>query len=385
MKKAFTIISLFLATNSLSIANPFAEEWIGGFLRWDTDQHVCIQSEDAKVYFRTAFAGGDKKYPVNAEVLKEIEHPDYTINFYAPVGHSFILPGFKIARGFFINQINRISASADPELVLPGLVSTEKTEYAFAVTPDNQTAYFVRRNSFFKPSKSTIYVTHLKDDQWSTPVVAPFSGKFSDGDPFITPDGKRLFFTSDRPVKEREEKTDKDIWYLQRTTSGWTKPIHLAGVNSTGREYSPSLTEKGDLFFGSTREGGYGWGDIYFSEWKDGRFQTPQNMGANINTNDGEWGSCISPDGTFIIFEASGRPENYSPSGDLFISYLKNGEWSKAKNLLNLNSTGSDLTPKLSADGKYLYFGSNRHPDIRKEMKNDNVEVYRIQQKEIDP
>ena len=56
----------------------------------------------------------------------------------------------------------------------------------------------------------------------------------------------------------------------------------------------------------------------------------------------------------------------------------KNGEWTKAINIAPINSRGSDLTPKLSPDEKYLYFASNRHPDIKIEMKNEDVEVYKI-------
>ena len=140
----------------------------------------------------------------------------------------------------------------------------------------------------------------------------------------------------------------------------------------------------GDLYFGSTRDGGVGWGDIYYAKWQDGKFQFPEVLGTAINSSDGEWGSCISSDGTFLIFEASGRPENKSNNGDLYISHFKNGKWAKAINIVPLNSSGSDLTPKLSPDGKYLYFGSNRHPDIKVEMKNDDVDVYKIPMNQLD-
>src|SRR5215470_3334810 len=86
----------------------------------------------------------------------------------------------------------------EPVLFGEGVVSTGEYESHPAFTPDGRTLYFVRSTPQF--TDWTIYVTDHADDRWSTPKVAPFSGKHRDADPFVTADGKQLYFVSDRPV-----------------------------------------------------------------------------------------------------------------------------------------------------------------------------------------
>ncbi len=272
----------------------------------------------------------------------------------------------------------------EPELFAPDVL-TDEVETSVTLSPDEQELFFARKDTFFSMSrKSTIYHSkRLKYGSWSKPQVAPFSGTYSESNPFITPDGKKLFFTSRRPVNSGEAaKDNSDIWYIEKTADGWGKPRHLGlTVNSEASEYSPTTDREGNLYFGSYREGGKGSGDIWMSKWKNGAYQAPVNLSQAINTPHGEWGSCIEPDGNFIIWEASGRDEGISPSGDLYISYKKDGVWQEAQHLTLLSSGGSDLTPKIHGD--YLYFASNRHKDFMIQINNNNVELYRIALKEI--
>src|ERR1043166_8132319 len=102
-----------------------------------------------------------------------------------------------------------------PEATLfgEGVVSTGEYESHPAFTPDGRTLYFVRSNPEF--TDWTIYVTEYADGRWSAPKVAPFSGKHRDADPFITADGKQLYFISDRPLDDKPKK-DMDIWVMDR-------------------------------------------------------------------------------------------------------------------------------------------------------------------------
>ena len=164
--------------------------------------------------------------------------------------------------------------------------------------------------------------------QWSEPQVAFFSGKHDDGDPFISPDGRSLLLTSSRP--DANGKSSQDIWKISRMEDGsWGKPYRLPEpINSSGREYSPRMDHAQNLYFASDREGGFGQGDLYISEFKEGRYLAPANMGPVINEKSGEWNLEISDDGNILIFEASGRPQNLSSYGDLYISFRKGRQWS---------------------------------------------------------
>ena len=235
-------------------------------------------------------------------------------------------------------------------------------------------AYFVRSDSFSSKSKKTIYyVDKDKNDNWSTPLPVSFSGNYSDGGIYLSWDNKKMYFHSDRPI-QNELKSDSDLWFVEKVGDGWGNPVHMGPiVNSLENEYSPSIAKNGNLYFGSTREGGYGWGDLYVSELTNGQYQKPINLGPNINFSEGEWGSVISDDESFIIFEANGREENISYAGDLYIAYKTNGTWNRAINLTSINSSGSDLAPRFSPDRKHLYFSSNGDSHS---SKFHNVKIY---------
>lgn len=262
-----------------------------------------------------------------------------------------------------------------PELVFEELTST-LVEYSLTMTPDQKTIYFVKTDSFYVSKPKTIYKSQLEDGKWSTPEIASFSGNDSDSSPFVSPDGKRLFFTSRRPLKGKKV-TGGNIWYVELEDEKEGEPVFLLAVNSEKSEYSPSVDLQGNLYFGSYRDGGHGWGDLWWSPYKDGQYQTPKNLGANINTADGEWGSCISPDGSYLIFENSGNEQNLSAAGDLYISFKKDGQWQSPVHYpFPVNSYGSDLTPKIHGD--YLYFASNRDKKDPEGIDMNDVNLYRI-------
>src|SRR5262245_21331963 len=146
---------------------------------------------------------------------------------------------------------------SDPVVFGEGVVSTGKYESHPAFTPDGRTLYFVRSTPEF--TDWTIYVTHHADGRWSTPKVASFSGKYRDADPFITADGKQLYFISDRPVDDKPKK-DMDVWLMERNENGeWGEPRNLgAPVNTNASEWFPTMAANGNLYFGSDRPGGHG-------------------------------------------------------------------------------------------------------------------------------
>jgi Tol biopolymer transport system component len=73
-----------------------------------------------------------------------------------------------------------------------------------------------------------------------------------------------------------------------------------------------------------------------------------------------EYEPFIAPDQSYLIFMAAGRPDGRG-GGDLYISYHKDGVWSKAQNLgEKINSPRDEYSPKISPDGKYFFFASAR-------------------------
>jgi Tol biopolymer transport system component len=246
-----------------------------------------------------------------------------------------------------------------PVIFGDGVISTGDFESHPAFTPDGLTLYFLKSTPAF--SFWTIVVSRFVDGHWMAPEVAPFSGRYSDADPFITADGKRFYFISNRPVPGKTNR-DLDIWVMDKIENGWSEPRNLGKpVNSDAQEWFPTLASDGTLYFGSSRAGGRGATDIYRSRLINGSYQEPENLGSAINTEFDEYEPLIAPDQSFLIFMASGRPDCNSRSGDLFVSYRKDGSWTKATSLGNeINSPREEYSPMISPDGKYFFFASTR-------------------------
>lgn len=249
----------------------------------------------------------------------------------------------------------------DPALFLPGRGSRELLLAGATFSPDERSVYFTRYSAFTVEAVKTILVSHRSGDEWSDPVPVSFSGRWSDTTPFVSPDGRRLYFASNRPVKG-ETKEDFDIWFVERSGDGWSEPRHVGAINGPANETSPALTASGVLYFCSWREeGSLGLGDLWRAEPLAGGFGSPRNLGPTINGPSGEWGVTVSPDEQLIVFESSGRSEGLSGAGDLYMSQRVNGTWAPAVHLkAPVNSASSDLSPRISPDGRELYFASTR-------------------------
>jgi len=249
-----------------------------------------------------------------------------------------------------------------------GTISDDRWQWRITFTPDGNTAYFSISDAFFPASRqATIVVSHrMPDGTWSRPETAPFSGTHSDIDPFVTPDGKRLYFASIRPLNGTA-KPDLDIFYVDRTADGWSEPVRLGReVNSDLDELYPSAAGDGTLYFGvgpfaPTPDADW---DIYHAR-RLGRGFAPRQPLADINTDvpfqpedptaDWEFNPEISPDGQTLVF-TSQRPGGFG-RGDLYITHFDGARWSKPQNLgPAVNTANDEYHPTLSRDGKTLYF-----------------------------
>ena len=246
------------------------------------------------------------------------------------------------------------TASLRPQLFGENVISTADDESHPAFTPDGKTIYFLKNDPSF--NHWTIVVSHEQNGKWIKPEVAPFSGQFSDADPFITLDGERFFFISTRPVNGKP-KEDTDIWMLKKKDNGrgasatWSEPQHLDAVNSDANEWFPTASKNGNLYFGSERPGGKGKCDLYVSRLVDGKYQTPENLGEPINTAGNEVEPFIAPDESYIIFAGTGLPESRG-AYDLYMSFRRDGGWTKPTNLGDkINSVAWDFHRKFRLTG----------------------------------
>ncbi|HEY0590978.1 MAG TPA: ankyrin repeat domain-containing protein, partial [Thermoanaerobaculia bacterium] len=147
--------------------------------------------------------------------------------------------------------------AASPHMFAPGFVSTERHELNSVFTPDGKEFYFTIRDA---AGRWTIVMTALCEGRWTRPRPAAFSGRWSDVDPFVSGDGRRLYFCSNRPLEPQGAAAkDFDVWMCERTAEGWSAPVNAgAPVNSTDDEFYPSVTSNGTIYVQSRRPGGPG-------------------------------------------------------------------------------------------------------------------------------
>jgi len=248
----------------------------------------------------------------------------------------------------------------EPRLFAPGVVSTGLATRDVAMTPDGDELYF----AVTVGARTMIMVTKSVGGTWTEPVVAPFSGRYLDIEPAISPDGKRFFFLSTRPQPGQEEKPGwvyQDIWAMDRLGDGWGEPYNLGPpVNSDAPEYFPSVTADGTLYF--TREGEDRVSATYRSRLVDGAYTEPEKLGPEVNCGGNRFNVFVAPDESYAIVPAMGREDSLGGVDYYVVFRSADDVWSEPINLGEAvnQPEGREWSASLSPDGKYLFFMSSR-------------------------
>jgi Tol biopolymer transport system component len=260
----------------------------------------------------------------------------------------------KISNAYF----NQPEPGAEAVLFAPETICDEFGNRDMAISPGGDELFytFQYRGGFIF---STIMYSKKVNGKWSSPEVAAFCGQYNDLEPAFSPDGTKLYFSSNRPVDEKAKK-DFDIWVVAKQNGVWGKPSNMGEpVNSAKNEFYPSIAKSGNLYFTKEMDGKDE--DIVVCQWVDNRYDTAVSLPAAINTEGGEFNSFVDPEERFILFTGYKRKGNYG-TGDLYISKKNDkGEWLEAKNMGDkVNSSGLTYCPYVSPDKKYLFFSSSR-------------------------
>lgn len=247
-----------------------------------------------------------------------------------------------------------------PDLFANGLINTTMNERDIAVSPDGNEIFY----SVFIPASRFHTIIHLSKNphgKWNKPQVASFSGKFSDLEPAFSPDGNRLFFSSNRP-RDTGATNDFDIWYVEKKNGQWVNPLNVGRpVNTSADEFYPSVTSNGNLYFTASYKNGIGKEDIFLARWTGQAYAEPVCLDSTVNTQFYEFNAFVSPDEKYILFSSFGRM-NDTGRGDIYISRKDNkGNWAPARNCPLINSDRLDYCPFISFDKKILFFTSERH------------------------
>jgi Tol biopolymer transport system component len=248
-----------------------------------------------------------------------------------------------------------------PRLFAPGVVSTGMFTRDMAITPDGKEIYFCVAIGNY--TYSTILWTREVEGGWTPPEIVPFSGGpgVLDFEPALSPDGTRLYFLSTRPNGD-EPVGDQDIWYVDRSGTGWSQPVNLgAPVNTDGGEFFPSLTHDGTLYF-TRNEKGSNLNQIFRSRNVNGAFQEPELLPKQVNCGSNRFNAYVSPDESFVIIPAAGMEDTYDGVDYYIVFRDMSDNWSDPINMgpeINADNARG-WSPYVSPDGKYFFFMAAR-------------------------
>jgi len=272
------------------------------------------------------------------------------------------------------NHINHLDAPDMPVIFAPGLISTGLNERDFAMMPDGSEIIYTLANHNNK--RRMLVSVKIEDGVFQTPTVLPFSGVHNDIEPFFHPNGRILYFASNRPLAGHE-KANYNIFMSERVDDTWTEAVALhPRINSMEDEFYPSITLSNTIYFTSTREGGAGKEDIWKSQFIDGDYQTPTVLDTAVNSDTYDFNAYVSPDESIIIFSSYGRADDLG-GGDLYMSQKDaTGRWQKAVHFgADINSKFLDYCPFLDVENNIFYFTSQRTSEMQ--LHTDTYQAFK--------
>ncbi len=255
-----------------------------------------------------------------------------------------------------VTYVGQPAPGPEPQVFAPGLVNTGLLTRDLTLAPDGREAFFTVMLGGF--AQSAIVTLREEDGVWTTPELAPFSrdARFRDLEPHLAPDGRHLFFASDRAGSE-------DLYVCRREGQAWGDPVNLGPlVNTPGPEFFPSVTRGGTLYFTRTDEAA-GTEAIWRAQpAPDGTYLAPERLPDVVNAATTQFNAFIAPDESYLIVCAQGRPDNLGAI-DYWIAFRDPDDtWHAPVNMGPLvNGKGREgWSASVSPDGKVLFFMSRR-------------------------
>jgi outer membrane protein OmpA-like peptidoglycan-associated protein len=247
-------------------------------------------------------------------------------------------------------------------------INSSFNDYAPVITADGEELFFTSVRPVTekdikkgKPVKEMVYYSTFDSNtkKWKTAV--PLGENINvpgrnNSNIAISPDGQRLLLYRD------DARGNGDIFESYSEGKDWTIPKSIAEViNTEFHESSASISSDGrTIYFVSDRKGGKGGRDIWQVSINSlGKWGKPMNLGRVINTPEDEEAVFIHPDGKTLYFSSKGHK---SMGGyDIFKSEFDGENWGKPENMGEpINTAEDDLFFVIAASGKIAYYSSNR-------------------------
>ena len=247
-------------------------------------------------------------------------------------------------------------------------INSEYDEYLPAVVADESEIIFTvmrprdqNTQCAFCQMEEDFYASKKENGEWQKryKLDYPINTGYNEGAQCISPDGKYLFYTI---CNTDFGNGSCDLYWSKRIGNRWSRPRNFdAPVCTKFWESQPSIAPDGKtIYFASNRPGGFGKMDI----WKtimteEGLFTVPENLGKNINTDGDDSAPFIHADGKTLFFVSDGHPG--MGGKDIFYSTLTDTGWTKPVNLgYPINTPADEINILINAAGTTAYFSTDK-------------------------
>ena len=237
----------------------------------------------------------------------------------------------RLDYGDDVYRVNHIGKDWEKPTYLSEMINTPESQGAISVSPDGRSLYVALCEQPDGFGRCDIYVAEWNDKgtEWSR-------------------------------VRNLNNLEGKDLRLEKRTDN-------FEYINTTYWETQPAISPDGKtLYFCSDRPGGFGGTDIWMSKkGDDGAWTRPVNLGPDINTKGDERTPSISFDSKTLFYASDGYPDNEAQKAaggfDIYVTRWQGSRWSRPMNLgYPINSKEDDVFMSSTLSGDTLYFASNR-------------------------
>jgi hypothetical protein len=289
----------------------------------------------------------------------------------------------KYFESIYFCTVDSLTGAFGAATVIPGPLNTEAHDACTGVSPDGRQIFIYRNDADSKESRGgNVFVSKALSGKWRKPepLGKPINSTYWEGGACVSPDGKKYFFSSERPGG----RGNSDIWMAERKNkTEWNEPVNLGPeVNSEYDEAGMFLAPDGKtLFFCSNGPGSMGGYDIFRTVFEEGKWSAPENLGYPINSGGKEGQLSISADSRYV-FISSDRPGGLGES-DVYRVELndyaileKGGKRMKGNELVILRGVIREGFEGYGVKDVDLMLKDNEGKEVASTTTNDNGEYF---------
>lgn len=246
-------------------------------------------------------------------------------------------------------------ARPDDPVFLPGVVSTKAAEVRLAVSPDGRQMLWGSIGRDGPAEQQDVWERHRTAQGWSAPARMSFDTEAAEFDPAFSPDGRKIYFHSDRPGGFG----GTDIYVAARDPKTFqvSAPRNLGSrINSAGDEWAPTPTRRGTLIFASDGWGGAGRHDLFEVD-PDAAGGKPVGLGPTINGPDEDFDAALTRDGRTLVF-SSGTMDGDDARVGLYSSTRGPNGFS-ARRKLRVGCSAFVIGASFAPGGDDFYYAAN--------------------------